>query len=229
MSLKWINMRSPKLEEIPTGLGPKLAYKSFKRYWKEQLKTEKPSLLKALWKNDSWVVPGLIVYVLVMFFNIIGPILILRVIEITTYQTNLDLAGSGSNASSVSEEPGLFFPIAFSDPESDGLFYSFMVLLAYFLQKVTDLASLIMTQRAGLKVRSALAAAVFRKTLVLSPQARAGKNSGEILQVMSEGLERTRLAAEWIGPFFLGVFELIAVLVVLGLLLRYGSPLCACF
>lgn len=108
-----------------------------------------------------------------------------------------------------------------NEPAASGYGWAIALLVAPLVKTVFENAYFLKTMRMGIRVRSAIQATLYRKSLALSPSSRAGKTVGEIVNYMQLDAQRISdfcqfIHVTWAAP--------IQVIVTVALLYVYIGP-----
>lgn len=93
-------------------------------------------------------------------------------------------------------------------PLSQGLWYTLIVFVAGVIQSFMLRNYFFYCFETGLRVRSAMVTAVYRKSLVLSAAARQKKTTGEITNLMSIDAQRLQELTNYINSLWYSVFQI---------------------
>lgn len=154
--------------------------RAFHRTWARELRRKAPSLVRALFVafGSSFMVAGLF-KIIQDTLNFVSPLLLNLLIDFV-------------------EDPAI--------PQWQGYIYSGLLFLTAFVQSIMLHQYFQRAMRVGMRLRSAVIGAVYRKALVLSASARQTSTVGEIVNLMSIDAQRfqdltTYLHMLWSAPY----------------------------
>jgi ATP-binding cassette, subfamily C (CFTR/MRP), member 1 len=152
------------LVPLPESCRTDAVHGCFDHYWQEEMKTDSPSLVRALYRafGRDYLVAGLLKFVHdVSVF--VGPITLHNMV---VFLRNPDA------------------------PLWHGLFWTTAVTCSQILMSICLRHYFFQCYQTGLRIRTALAVAVYRKTLRLAAHERQRRSAGEITNLMSIDAQR---------------------------------------
>lgn len=169
--------------ELPENCSTDFLTAIFERHWAIELTKEKPSLLLALWKSygDEYLKAG-ILKLLHDVLAFVGPLVLHAMIN---YLRDVEA------------------------PASKGLYLTGLVGLSQLAMSLSVRHYFFKCYKTGLRVRTAVVSAVYKKALTLSSGERQTKTVGEITNLMSIDANRLQASTTYLHGIWYNVVQII--------------------